>query len=126
MNKILKSNSKNVFKIIAFVCTISLILCVIISGCSSSINERFVKYENASTLVIISYGDNSILGYKKAGGFIEDEILESFEKGTLRAQTLKIYHPYTEGRFVMVNVDTIKSLSRESFNSFYNKMPYNN
>lgn len=125
MKKFIWAKEKNLNKIITVMCLIAILLFgVICCGCSSSVKDNFVKYENASTLVIITYGEPSLLGYQKAGGFIDDSVLKSYENGTLGTPTIKVYHPYIEGRYVTVNVNTINSLSKETYSSFYSKSPY--
>lgn len=91
-------------------------------GCGSRetkpVEDYFVKYENATTLVGVSYGEPTLLGYKNAYGFIDDDIYEKYMNGEYEGK-IKLYHPYKNGESVTVDAKTIVLMQSYTYESFY-------
>lgn len=84
------------------------------------IEEYFVKYEGATTLVTVKYGEKSaIFGYSEAAGFIEDNLYERYKNNELKEGKIEIYHPYSRGKSVMIDVSNIASIIKETYSDFY-------
>lgn len=83
-----------------------------------SIEEYFVKYENATTLVAVEYGEPTLYGYKKSMGFIEYNIYEQYMNNDYEGK-IAIYHPYKDGESVIVDAKTIIMIQLYTYDSFY-------
>lgn len=87
--------------------------------------DYFVTYDNATTLVIIEYGQRSpILGYRKAFGFIAQEDYEACLNGNYQNATMTVYHPYIEGEKFTFNSDSIVSICEQTYHEFLKDYSY--
>lgn len=93
-------------------------LCSCGSRETKPVEDYFVKYENATTLVGVSYGEPTLLGYKNAYGFIDDDIYEKYMNGEYEGK-IKLYHPYKNGESVTVDAKTIVLMQSYTYKSFY-------
>lgn len=93
-----------------------------ICGCGSketkSIEDYFVKYEGATTLVEVKYGEPTLLGYRNALGFIDNDIYENYMNNEYEGK-IQLYHPYKEGESVTVDTKKIVSMTLHTYDSFY-------
>lgn len=102
----------------------AMILLVLSTVCSCGFTERksvedyFVKYENATTLVEVHYGEPTLLGYKRSCGFIDDEIYQKYMNSEYEGK-IELYHPYKKGESVTVDTKTIVSMTLYTYDSFY-------
>lgn len=95
-------------------------------GCGSketkSIEDYFVKYEGATTLVQIYYGEPTLFGYKSASGFIDDDVYEKYMNNEYDGN-IKLYHPYINGRSITIDSKTIVIIDLHTYNSYYEDFP---
>lgn len=106
----------------AFIATIVGMI-VFISKHVKQPEEYFVKYENATTLVVVKYGEQSFWGYPGAVGFMDDDIYEKYQNNEYTEGKIEIYHPYKRGESIMVDVDEIVSITTKTYRSFYSSYP---
>lgn len=95
-----------------------IILSTACGGCTSSVEDYFVKYEGATTLVEVRYGEPTFWGYKGAVGFIDNDIYEKYMNSEYEGK-IQLYHPYKEGESVTVDTKTIVSITLHTYDSFY-------
>ena len=86
--------------------------------------EYFIKYEDATMLVEIKYGErSSIWGYKKASGFINSDVFYKYENNEYDEESIKVYHPYLRGESIMVDTDSIVTITVKTYENFYDSYP---
>lgn len=85
--------------------------------------EYFVQYKNATTLVVIEYGEKNFWGYDSAGGFIDDHIYKDYKENMNLNGIIEIYHPYKKGDSVLVDANKIAKVITYTYQSFYNEYP---
>ncbi len=96
----------------------------IIKEAITPVENHFVKYENATTLVKVMYGEKSSpLGYSRALGFMDDETYKSYRDGEDLKGKVEIYHPYVRGRSTIFDIETIISVNKMTYDSFYSSDP---
>lgn len=95
-------------------------------GCGSKetkcVEDYFVKYEGATTLVEICYGEPTLFGYKSVSGFIDDDVYEKCMNNEYDGN-IKLYHPYTNGRSITIDSKTIATMDLHTYNSYYEDFP---
>lgn len=129
MQKTLKKVTKNQCKLrVVAVISILVITLASLTACAKKDNkyykEYFVRYENATKLVAIDYGERFFLTeYRSALGFINEEIYNSYIKGEYDEGKIKVYHPYSQGRSVTVDASAIVTINEHTYESFYNEYP---
>ncbi len=114
-------------RIIAMVMVLLVLSNVYGCGCSRSsdyvVEDYFVKYENATTLVEVQFGERDFLtGYKKVCGFIDNNIYEQYMDNNYEG-VIQIYHPYKDGESVTVNTKTIVLMTLYTYDSFCEEFP---
>jgi len=83
--------------------------------------EYFIKYDDATMLVVIQYGERLfLLGYKEAAGFINADVYESYKNNEYDEATITVYHPYLTGESTDVNTDSIVTITVKTYENFYN------
>ncbi len=114
---------KCVWRVLTMVVAI-LVIATMLGGCNNTpIEDYFIKYENATILVKVEYGDSTWLGYSKAGGFIDDDIYEKYKKNEYQEGKIEIYHPYKQGSSIVVNAEEIACIQTKTYKEFYNQYP---
>lgn len=108
--------------------TIVVIIAIVAIGGMFLVNQQkdykdyFVEYENATTLVLVSYeGDLIYIGV----GFIDDDIYEKYRNNEYTEGKIEIYHPYKRGESVIVDINKIQSIETKTYESFYLNYPPN-
>lgn len=97
---------------------------VLVKEARTPVENHFVKYENATTLVKVKYGEkSSLFGYSGALGFIDDETYKSYRDGEDLKGKVEIYHPYEKGKSIIVDIETIVSVNKMTYDSFYSNYP---
>lgn len=109
---------KNRIICMAMVIIVLSTICSCGSTQKKSIEEYFVKYENATTLVVVEYGEPTLFGYKKAAGFIDYNIYEQYVDNDYEGK-ISIHHPYKNDENVIVDAETIIKMQLYTYDSFY-------
>lgn len=92
-----------------------------------SIENYFIKYSDATTLVEVKYDYSKFFGYKHMAGFINDHSYEKYKNGTYEKDTIKIYHPYIKGKSSIISTDSIISMykiTNEYMDHYYPPQKY--
>lgn len=99
---------------------IGLFICGIINSCYEDKNymDNFYERKN-STLVKVYYEPENALSLGRAGGYIDNTILEKWQNGDTIKENIKLYNPYSKEKSVTIATKTIKMIQVMSYRDFY-------
>lgn len=85
--------------------------------------DYFVKYDNATKLVEVKYGEKTIFGYSMTVGFIDLDIYNKYLNDEYHAEKITVYHPYIRGESVTIDMNSIVVITERVYSSFYEDYP---
>lgn len=92
------------------------------------IESYFVKYDDVTLIKATSYAENfeniftTTTRYNVYIGFIDNDIYEKYKNGEYEG-IIEVYHPYAEGKSIIVNTEDFQSVERLSYIDCYNEYP---
>ncbi len=89
------------------------------------IENYFISYREATTLVEVKYDYSHFFGPKIVVGFMDDNSYEQYKNGTYEKDTIKIYHPYIKGKSSIISTDSITTMYKVTQEYIYHHYPPN-
>lgn len=110
----------NVIAGILVITFIGLFICGVINSCYEDKNymDNFYERKN-STLVRVKFESENLLSLGGAGGYIDNTLLEKWQKGDTIKENITLYNPYFKGKSVTIATKTIKTIQVMSYRDFY-------
>lgn len=110
----------NVITGILVITFIGLFICGIINSCYEDKNymDNFYERKN-STLVRVKFEPENLLSLGNAGGYIDNTLLEKWQKGDTIKENITLYNPYSKEKSVTIATKTIKTIQVMSYRDFY-------
>ena len=110
----------NVIAGILVITFIGLFICGIINSCYEDKNymDNFYERKN-STLVRVKFEPENLLSLGSAGGYIDNSLLEKWQKGDTIKENITLYNPYSKEKSVTIATKTIKTIQVMSYRDFY-------
>lgn len=110
----------NVITDILVITFIGLFICGIINSCYEDKNymDNFYERKN-STLVRVKFEPENLLSLGNAGGYIDNTLLEKWQKGDTIKENITLYNPYSKEKSVTIATKTIKTIQVMSYRDFY-------
>lgn len=110
----------NVIAGILVITFIGLFICGIINSCYEDKNymDNFYERKN-STLVRVKFEPENLLSLGSAGGYIDNTLLEKWQKGDTIKENITLYNPYSKEKSVTIATKTIKTIQVMSYRDFY-------
>ena len=110
----------NVIAGILVITFIGLFICGVINSCYEDKNymDNFYERKN-STLVRVKFEPENLLSLGSAGGYIDNTLLEKWQKGDTIKENITLYNPYSKEKSVTIATKTIKTIQVMSYRDFY-------
>lgn len=110
----------NVIAGILVITFIGLFICGVINSCYEDKNymDNFYERKN-STLVRVKFESENLLSLGSAGGYIDNTLLEKWQKGDTIKENITLYNPYFKEKSVTIATKTIKTIQVMSYREFY-------